>query len=469
MVFAKTIGGGNKNYTELVSQLGRQEVFDEHKIRRKKESSGNFKRMKHYASGMVMRSLENFHAESSVEILLNRLLTHAEILYNKKQFGLLKKCLAKAKKLATERDLIQYLLQILLLEMKSSISFRNTTESLLQNPSKEIEKITDDCLRFAELRRLSLLFWNIIHTKDTVNAAEKKQLLLIAKKTLALHKKGKNGYSINKEASNVLGLCYRFAGEKEKSYLWRKKLVALIGSEKTFLHERSADYIVSIGNLLNMCIEMKKNEEVILLYNKARDFMAALPSRYNDYMLDERYCNLQNSYVSFLFQNKKYEEVLSIGEELHLKLQKHSYTFMNSIVPMLFKKMIFSSFYIGKYKTSNKFYNLWLRLSESESEEIQKRLFGLILFYEQGERDLTHYRCRNLRYALSNQKKKNVFAHEVEKFFSSKLLKTSGKKEEQEAFRNFVEHISKKKNSLQAQPFSDVFGYVEWFKNKAAL
>ena len=467
-VFAKTLGGSSakKNYTELFSQLSKQEEYDERYIRNKKIGVKHFKRLKHYTSGMVMRSLENFHGESSAEIIVNRFLTQAEILYRKKQYSLLRKVLSKAFAMAVERDMLQYINPLLLFEFKASISLRNTTHTLHQFTSKALLRITKDCGRWMELRRLDVMFWNIIQTRDIVTAREKQELRAIASNAIKVLGSGNNSYSISREASNVLGLCYRFSGDTQKSYFWRKKLIEVIEKDKKFLHERSAEYVVAIGNLLNLCLEMKMNDDVEKLFHKANDYVSVLPTKYIDQALDDRFCNLQNSYISFLFANKKYEEAIHYGEILYNKLRKHSYDFINSLVPLLLRTIVFSAFYTRNFKMANRYYNLWLRQDEPAIDQLWKKLFGLVLFFEQGERDLLFYRCRAFRYALRKEKKTNPFMYELEKFISGKILKTINKKEEAEAFRIFFELISKKGKIIDSAKSAGYFNYADWLKMK---
>ena len=355
-VFAKTLGGDSakKNYTELFSHLSKQEEYDEYHIRNKKIDVKHFKRLKHYTSGMVMRSLENFHGESSAEIMLNRFLTQAEILYRKKQYSFLRKVLSKALTMAEERDMFQYITPLLLFEFKASISLKNTAHALHKFTSKEIARITNDCGRWMELRRLDVMFWKIIQTRDIVTVREINELRGIANSALKVLGKGSSGYSIEREAANVLGLCYRFSGDIEKSFYWREKLIEVIEKDKKFLHERSAEYVVSIGNLMNLCLEMKRNDNVEKLFHKANDYVSVLPKKYMDQALDDRFCNLQNSYISFLYANKKYEEAIHYGEILYNKIRKHSYNFINSLVPLLLRTIVFSAFYTRNFKLANR-------------------------------------------------------------------------------------------------------------------
>ncbi len=98
-----------------------------------------------------------------------------------------------------------------------------------------------------------------------------------------------------------------------------------------------------------------------------------------------------------------------------------------------------------------------------------RKLFGLVMFYEQGEKDLLYYRCRSFRYALRKLKKANSFAQELEKFISGRLLKVTDKKEEQEAFRDFHELLLHKKKVFQSMRSAGVFDYLSWIKNKAKI
>src|ERR1043165_3205658 len=86
---------GDKNYQKLFNAIEQEKITDKKALKKRMGSTGmNVSYEKKYLQKILMRSLRNFHEDSSSEIILHQTLTDIEILFNKQQYDL---CMALIK------------------------------------------------------------------------------------------------------------------------------------------------------------------------------------------------------------------------------------------------------------------------------------------------------------------------------------------------------------------------------------
>ena len=95
---------GKKNiYSKLFDAIAKQDEYDEEKIIAKFKGQNfvkYFASEKYYLYNMILDSLNSYHAESSVEYMLNRMLHFSEILYKKTLYEQCVKIIERAEKIA---------------------------------------------------------------------------------------------------------------------------------------------------------------------------------------------------------------------------------------------------------------------------------------------------------------------------------------------------------------------------------
>lgn len=441
-----------KNYIRLFNCIASQETYDEIAAKNSTgiKNASAFKRIKNYTMETILRSQENFYANTSVEIQIARRLIQVEILYRKKQLGLVQKSLQKATKLALQHDKILDLAKCY--EWESRIANATAKPKLGLRPEflQHSRRIAQQCTRWLELRRLNNELWNIIHEADSITPFYKKKLQRIADETNKLLREGPAGLTIKKEALSILAVAWRFLDRWDKSYAVRKSFLELYESDPDMMNYNATEYIVAIGNVTNACREMGRYEEAAELYNKVRAFYHRIPTRHRNMRMEERYINLQNSYVSFLAKKKQYNEALKQGEFLIPELQKHKHTFQNSLEKILLETVTISAFYTRNFRKALQYYN---KLTDREGKWAIP-LLGLAIIYESGNRDLLHYRGRSYDYHLRKTGKKRNAA--LMNIFTSRLPQASGKSETRAAFTEL-------KKVLETYPDETAaFGPLNW-------
>ena len=113
---------GNKNeYLKMFEAIDKMEAYDETALRktfRRLKAKNSFSIAKNRLYETILRSLDAFHSESSVDVQLRSQLHYAEILYKKSLYDECHKMLLKSKKLAVRYEKHSILLDIYKWEKK---------------------------------------------------------------------------------------------------------------------------------------------------------------------------------------------------------------------------------------------------------------------------------------------------------------------------------------------------------------
>lgn len=458
--------GDDHIYVDLFKAISKSKIYDESKIRKKigVASPGAFKKLKNYTFNKILKSLETYYSENSSEFIARRKLMQADILVDKKQYAEARKLLRAVLQQALQKDLL-FLLPLCYERLyKTGVNAARPDLSLRELDPEVVAKASRDCGRLLRIKHFNSLFWNYIHTSSEVpTTAELALLRKIAKDTLAVFKQEESGFSIKREAFSLLGLAYRFAGDAENSYTYRKKLVELIKAEPSLLLERRHEYFTSLGNLFNICRDMRKLNEAADAFETAQDFILHLPSRLRDFRLDESYCNLKNNYVTVLFNEGKYEDVIRHGEELQKEIKRHDEQFENSLVTILYRNLMMAHFYRKDFRAALRFYNLGLK--RYPKDDVINRLFGLVVYYEAGDIDALHYLCRSLLYFTAKSNPYPAIRILVQ-HLDLASQKITSKKDEKEYFVQLQVALKKHKKFMDELHQAVKYDFLGWIGSK---
>ena len=449
----------DKHYINLFNCISSLDRYDESFVKKKTglKDSATFKRIKNYTLEILLRSQENFYANTSIEIQIARRLIQVELLYRKKQLSTVYKCLAKATRLAEQHDKILDMAKCYEWEARLANATAKPRHGLTKHFLEKSARVADQCMRWQQLRRQNNELWAIIHEADSITPAHQKKLQKIVSETEKILAAGPEGYTLRKEAWSILSVAYRFLDRWDKSYAIRRKFVDLYEGNETLLHNNAAEYVVAIGNLINACREMKRVEEGKLLFNKILKFYGDLPARHKNMRLDERYVNVLNGYVSQLLKERDYPAALRHGEELIPKITQHKHTFQNSLEVILFESLTLSAFYTGNHRKSQQYFK---ELTDRRGKWAVP-LLGFAILFDSGNAELLHYRARAWAYHLrktSGTGDQKALAS----FFMRKLPQVSGKDQITTAFAELRELLS----SSNTKELFGPFNWQAWIESR---
>ncbi len=462
---------GNTNddglaYFELIKEIETQENYDEPELKKKIAggNDGNFKRLKHYATEAVLRSLENYHANTHSDVIIYRKLMQAEILFQKKQFSLVLKCVEKAEEIAVEGNRINFLLMCAEWRLRIANELRVHKAKLELVSVEQIQKLSAAYCTWMQLVRHKAIVYRIL-TGDKFPGTEEKKLAentVIQVKELMGNEE--NGYSINITGYTTISFCYRMLNDWPNSCIYREKIVKQIELDQNMLPERGVQYIASVGNLMNAYRELDMQKEVENNFNKVLDFYNSLPNKHKNDRAEDSYINVVNSYLLYLYKKGNYAEVLEKGEMVLSGLKRNAFVSNNNMNTLLFRSFTYSAFGLGRYREALKHYNTMLECLKVP--QIPYLFFGLVLYYEMGERELLFHKAKSLRYYMDKVKDQSPFFRIMIKAFGSYLGMASEKSEEKEAFEKLKKEMKEKKIEPADIRNIEGFNYHSWIENR---
>jgi len=265
--------GLNQNMINLFSEIEKQKEYNEEHLKKKFKTQGFVKQF-HVAKNRlyqaILKSLDAYYAEASIEGKLQRLIHQAEILYEKGLQAQCKKRLDKAKKMAIEEESFLYVLKILQLEV---LFFDELTQvEKLKSQSLEGYQIG---LKIIEIYR-NFMEFNMMRTKLNEFLIQKKagELVKIDKlfneTELNLLENESSALSFTALQLQLIinSIYYRMKGEMHKSLFYRKRLVDVFENDTPKIAGNAKVYITGLNNLLAIQLSLKYFKEALGTINK---------------------------------------------------------------------------------------------------------------------------------------------------------------------------------------------------------
>ncbi len=108
-----SLKAGDKNYLALFDSLVASEHYDADKLSQRFGTKAALAHSKEHLKDVLLRSLRNFHEDSSMEIKVQNQLAEIEVLFSKKQFALCQKKVDKWLEITVQYEMFPHTLQLL--------------------------------------------------------------------------------------------------------------------------------------------------------------------------------------------------------------------------------------------------------------------------------------------------------------------------------------------------------------------
>ncbi|MGZ4061122.1 MAG: hypothetical protein ACXVPU_18975, partial [Bacteroidia bacterium] len=136
---SRHIIGDKNNYVSLFDAIAAQKNYDESSVKEKFKNerfTDRFAAVKNYLHQLILKSMRNFHAASTIDIELKEMLIDIDFLYQKGLYKQCQKLHKKAEKLAIEADKKTRLLEIL--EWKAKLLQVTSRDSMHEHFHKTV-------------------------------------------------------------------------------------------------------------------------------------------------------------------------------------------------------------------------------------------------------------------------------------------------------------------------------------------
>lgn len=465
-----TIGEENNyitlfDYIEQLSAYNEEELFEHFSG---EAFLNQFSITKNRLYESVMKSLDAFHSNSSIDTQIARLIHGAEILYNKSLYDHAKRQLVSAERLAKKHDknIALYEINLKYNKLIETANYSNTSE-------QDIEQITRNNAERIELLAYHNELWSI-----------KSQLFIL------INKKGK--VRSEKDRNNYEHLFSKLKKLKSPSYIdfdsnYLKNHILSAYYYAILDESNSLKYLLQNEKLLHQHPERIKQEpntyfsiltNIIHLYSKIGDYKNALISLklLKEFPKEHKIELNQDLEIKFFSSVHSTELMLYVQQaEFHKALELEPVIleglrlYENSISPVrkayLYFQLAIAAFGVEEFSKSLKWTNTILNDSSiDEKEDICAftHILNLIIHFELKNDQLLPYAIKSTTRFLKNRNR----TYRFEEMFLSYLKKASRTSNHFD-YEELLETIENELDEISKDPYESVA--LEYFDLKSWL
>lgn len=467
---SKHIVGDQNNYVRLFDAIDKQEVYDEKQIKTRFKHEKFIKHLpseKNYLYNLTLRSLSEFHSESSSEKQLRDLVHSIEILYDKGLYKQSRKLLTRAKKIAEHYEKPLALLQLHEWESKILIALAQLEKlEIFADESKTQQaQLFDQFYNYSQYRRLEEKMFLL--SKKFGFPRNKKERARYEK--IIHHPLIKNGKNANLFRSklhfyNIQSYYFDVLGKHKESLRFRKMLVDYAEKHPHLIHDDQQRYVIALNNLLNSQDEMGLREECEITIGK----LSSLPTKSMN-IRARVFGYIWNIRMTQNIISGEFRELVSHAKEVEEGL-KHFGRLLHPEFLLAFKYQFFYGYFgVGDYSKALKWMN---HLLNDDTIKIRPeiyffaRIMNLVLHFEMGNTEMLAYNIRNTYRLFIKQKR--LFRFET---IMIRFIRKSGKYNSPMEIRAGFSELKSQLEEIQKDPYEkqtlSFFDIIAWLESKS--
>jgi hypothetical protein len=467
-IFASKSNANDVKYLQLFEAIERQEVYAEKAIKQLIYDTTifetrKFAELKNYLYELILRSLQGYDEQSSVDYKLKNMLANVRVLAKRSFYKECKDILAKAKKVAERYE--QFLVVLEIISWERRIAYAESNISFLDKNLKRLNEEEEVCIYKLQNE---FSYWNVyfnllIHSKKeaTLRSEEKKQWL----KNFFDNKLLAPNAEIPTVQSNVLyhrsyGYYYYSIGDYQRFYEENNKLIDLIEEYPTRLREDPSHYISVINNQIFACGMLRRYNEVNENLEKLKSVQAKT--------VDDSFKIFTQYYLNKLILHTESGD-FKTGKEIINNREREKVHFKKQIFQENFH-LLYAYIYFGSkdYEEASIWLNKLLDMPKTiVRQDLQSvaRIINLIVHFEIGNNLLLESLLRSTYRYLRKQDRFHEFESRILKFIrKSKDLAT--KRELKVAFVELKVELKILSEKDSEKAIFRYFNFMAWLDSK---
>jgi|GEM_PF-903319 len=429
---------GDNNYLLLFDAINRQQEYNEAQILQKFRGEKFIRQIgvaKHYLYELILRSLRAYRENQSTLARLNGWMENAEILFSKGMPAQAMKMVAKCRELIGSLDdplrelEIQQWERKFIGEMKAAGMDDRMAASLAESSAS-----VDRLKKQLELRNVYFsLLWIVRKDMSLRNKAVKQEMERIIEHPLLKDEDALEGFFQKLNFYNTWNIYYYLGGEKEKAYMYIRRVVDLWNEHPEIRDQNIDVYIGGLNNFIISCLALHKFGEV----RERMEELDRLPLQSPGIKarIFEN-ASLWKQSLGMMSGDAEYLEQLCV--ELEEGLETYTDKIHEVRVMLINYGLAMIYFLIMRHDKALAKVNAILDMKKIElRKDIQAnaRILNLLIHYELGNEDLLEYITRSTRRYLESREN----FYEYEKIIFGALNKLTRKDDPQSRAEIFHE------------------------------
>ncbi|MEI6411278.1 MAG: hypothetical protein WCR52_17955 [Bacteroidota bacterium] len=387
-IFVRGKTDRESKYLQLFEAVEATHVFDEASLRQKiyrdqPIESKKYSELKSYLYDLILKCLQAFDEQQSVDYRLNQLLQGLSVLYKRGHYDDCREQLQKAVKVARQYECFTHLLEIF--RWQKQLAYTRMDVDFLYKQLEQLQFEEDHALKqlqnIAAYRKVFFQMYaaikkeaqhrgkdRIAHLRNMLDPA------LFDSPDAATSHKARIYYY------RTLNLYHYAALEYDAFYETGKTLINLLESQPHFLRENLSDYIAGLSNLILSCGLLRKYDEVRFYLQK---MLEVEPITEDDRHKKHRqyYSNIFALY-NFTGEFEEARREMQRCQQEAMAFNQRDYETAGFL-----GNYCYISFGCGDYDAALDYLNQWFCHSRTvEREDLQciARIMSLIVHYEMG-------------------------------------------------------------------------------------
>lgn len=473
-LYASRHTSDENNYIRLFDAIEKQAEYDEAAILEKFRNeafTNKFSITKGRLYDCVLRSLDAFHSNSSIEAQLERDLHCAEILYKKTLYDQCAKILSSVKKTATKYEKHTVLLKIFDWEKKlvEKDNYCGKTEEDIYEMLRQDELMAEKIKNFNDFWNLKSRFFMILNKGGKVRSQEElANFKNIIDNTLLTSEDKAISCKTRYLFFHIYSAYYFGIGDYEKSYENLRKNLALIEAHTEVFREEPNIYFSVITNAIYIGSQLKRYDEVFDNLRKLRAVPETFDTSPNGDIDVKMFSSANSIELNLYLHLGEFEKAIDIIPRIEEGMIKYEGK-LNKVRRADFYFNIAAAYFsVGEYSTALKWVNRLLNDTEiDQSQDIHSftQMLNLIVHIELKHDDLVPYTFRSAHRYLSTRNR--VYKFETAFLdFIAKILKTKQRTEQALHYKELLEKMLELKNDPLEKTAFEYFDFISWAESK---
>ena len=475
-VYTSKQAGDKNNHQHLFDAMDKQSDYDEALLKKSLKNPSIVKSLpiaKTRLYDVILRALNSYHSNSSIDAQLKRTLHCAEILYKKGLYGQSQKLLDSGKKLAYKYDKHTSLLEIFMWEklLIEKDNYENVDDDELEAMMHENTRITKMIEVYNDFWGIKSRLFHILNKRGKARTEEGLTKLKSIIDDTLLNREPEHLFHQSKYLYNHIYSAYYFGvGDYSNSFKYLKANVDHIEANLDKFQEEPNIYFSILTNIVYVSSQVKDFKAVFFYLKKLRELPETMEIKNNEDLEIKLFSSANSIELTIYFLTGEFEKGLQIIPQIETGLALYENQ-LNSVRKAFFYFNI-AIIYFGakKYNDALKWTNRLLNdIDISQSLDIYcfGQLVNLMIHIELNNKNLLPYALRSTQRYLSTRNRYFKFETSFLDLIS-KLMKSPDEIAANEQYEVFLDKMRELEGDQLESSAFEYFDFISWAEAKAS-
>ena len=472
---SRHIIGESNNYQVLFDAIDKQEEYDEAKLMKKfkdKSFAQRFSISKNRLYNALLKSLDSFHSNSSIEAQLQRQLHSIEILYHKSLYDQSLKLLQSARKVAEKHEKLTILVEMDRWEKRihEKDNYENLGNDTQLNDMLESDRdLVAKLAAYNELWYVKSMIFSELYRKGKVRSADEPLRMKSMIDQLSASIEEKHMTTENRYMLNHTHSAYHFStGEYALCYPYLLENLKLIDKRPHLFREEPNIYISVLTNAIYVGMRLGKWNEALKNVEKLRELPSKLELQKNDDLELRLFALSKSTELTLYAQSGEFEKGIELIPSIEDGLEKFSEQLSSVRKAHFYFNIAVIHFGMEHYHEALKWINQLLNnveIDKTRDIHCMAQILNLVIHLELGNKSLLPYALRSTQRFLETRSRVYRFEQVMLNFINETL-----KKRQDKPVNDLIESLVSDLEDLRNEPFErtvfEYFDFLAWARSK---